>query len=67
MDVPTAKEIAQPLAKLVIIVEERTTLNLNADPRRDLASLSQGVTQGGQVGPMAMEMANACINAEYMK
>ena len=57
----------QLLAKNAIDAVVRTILEKCVDPARDLASLSQDMTQGGQVGPMAMEMESARINAEYMK
>ena len=62
MDVPTTKVNALPLAKLVIIVKVETTLNLSADLREDLASLSQSVTQEGQMEP---EKIN--VHVVYMK
>ena len=63
VDIPTTKVNALPLAKLVIIVEEKNTLNLNADLREDLASLSQSVTQEkGQIEPGKIN-----VHAAYMK
>ena len=64
VDVPMGRVSVQILAKNAIDVVERTTLRKNADPRRDLVSLSQGMTQGGKVGPME---ENAHTDAMCMK
>ena len=54
----TREEIAQLMAKFVIIVGGKTTSNLNA-------MLSQSVTQESQ--SRLMVMVDVLINAEYMR
>ena len=61
VDTTTRKEIIQLLAKYFTNVGGKTTSNLNADLRRDLANLSQSVTQEGKA------MASALISAEYTR
>ena len=68
VDAPMLREIVQHMVKNTINVVVRTTSVKNsdksqADSARDPASLSQSVTQKGQVEPME----SACINAEYMR
>ena len=63
VDIPMERVIVQLLAKNAISVVVRTTLGKCVDLARDLTSLSQDVTQEGQVKPME----SADINAEYMK
>ena len=51
VDVPMERVIVQLLAKNAIDAVVRTTLEKCVDLARDPASLSQDMTQGGQVGP----------------
>ena len=56
------KVSALPLAKLVINVVERTTLELYASPERSMY-LSQGVTQEkGQMEPTLSTEKNRCLH-----
>ena len=59
------KEIAQHMAKPVINVVVRTTLELCANPVIVDLSLSQNVTQGGQMEPI--EKIDAHTDAMCMK